>query len=478
MKLIYSCLIVLIFHQMAFGDSMEINPSSNNTIITQQSIYTENPWIHSLKVTNNTQTNTDGIIKHLFCDGEWNAFGAVSMQYTGTQSSFTNYGYGVDLFAQTGQLYGFTFGGLIDIVNPFFATNINGNNPNTQAYFLPSQKQVAPSEAFVEYQYNNLLQVDAGLIGINNSPWLTPNYFNNMIATPYSYQGAMINVNINKNWTLTGIGFNGAQGISSSSFTGLTNYNTGYDFLSGIIANNTVTGASAGTIAVGLNGELFNHQNTIQIWGYNFANYGELLYANDNSKFTLNSDLSFNLNTQAGMDMSNGNANNINAINDPGNGLNGGSYGQISSNFLGIQGNITYKCYSLNVSYNNVWGNETGYGHGAIVSPYTYGMADDPLYTTPYIAGLVDMGSSGAAYKVGASINLLDKSLTISPSMTAFKTGVSQWNNTHEYDLITTYATPKIKGLNIFGVYAYQQNPPSNSSGNNYVIQIMLSYLY
>lgn len=479
-KYLFPLVIASLSHPALANNSESAPPviNTNDTFINRNA-YIQNPWIsltsaggsQSVSESQLTQQNTP---EKWFAAGTWNFWGTASVQYTGAGAGFPNYAYGGNFFAQTGQVAGFAFGGAMAIINPFYATNLNGNNPVQQAYFLPSLKEVTPTEAFVEYQYRNIVQLDAGLIGINNSPWLTPNYFNNMMTIPYSYQGAMLNVDPGNGWLLTAIAFNAAQGISASSFSGLTNYNTAYDFAAGNISNNGIYGTSRGTLALGGNYTGWANNYNLRLWGYEFDNYGELVYVDSSLKFKPGADLAFNISLQGGSDNTNGSYGNPNATNA----LTDSGYGQISSRFVGAQGGMSYKWFTLSLGFNSVWGPQTSYGAGSIVSPYTYGMATDPLYTTPYMAGLVDMGAAGNAYKISPSFNFLNNNLSIAPAVTSFSTSLPQWNGTHEYDFVVSYSIPQIKGLNLFGVYAYQQVPLANPTGDNYISQFFISYLY
>ena len=58
------------------------------------------------------------------------------------------------------------------------------------------------------------------------------------------------------------------------------------------------------------------------------------------------------------------------------------------------------------VGFNTVGGSGS-YGQGGFVSPYTYQAVSDPLYTTSWLAGMVEKGSSGNAYKLAPSVSLL-----------------------------------------------------------------------
>lgn len=477
-KLRYSLIITLLSHQI-FADTSESTPAVVNTNDTyiNQNAYIQNPWITATSAggTQNiseSQTINQNFAERLFADGTWNFFGTASAQYTGAGAGFPSYAYGGSFFAQTGQVAGFSFGGAVAIINPLFVSNLNGYNTNLSP-FLPSNEQVAPTEAFVEYQYRNIVQVDAGLIGINNSPWLSMNYYNNMMSVPASYQGVLLNVDPGAGWLLTALAFNGAQGISETGFTNLTWYNKGYDYSGGSIANNTTSETSNGTVSLGANYLAWNNQYNLRLWAYEFENYGELFYADNSIKFKPTTNLAFNIAAQGGT-----NNNGILGAADGTNAFTNAGLGEISSNFAGLQTGLSYEWFSINFGYNNVWGNQNAYGSGAIVTPYTYGMATDPLYTTPYMAGLADLGTAGTAYKVSPSFNFLDNNLSIAPAFTTFNTALAEWNGTNEYDFLVTYSIPQIKGLTIFGVYAYQQVPQVNTSGDTYITQLFVSYLY
>ena len=120
-----------------------------------------------------SQIASDGIAKRIFGDGTWNVMGVASYY---DQNGGNNYGYGVNIFAQTGEIAGFSIGGFLTGVNPYTA-QINPSDPDQQALGLSTKEQLEMQELFVEYKYSDVLQLDAGRIGINNSPWLT--YYQN-----------------------------------------------------------------------------------------------------------------------------------------------------------------------------------------------------------------------------------------------------------------------------------------------------------
>ena len=74
-------------------------------------------------------------------------------------------------------------------------------------------------------------------------------------------------------------------------------------------------------------------------------------------------------------------------IGDAVNTLSSNGLGTPGSTFYCIQGGINYKWFGLNLAFNDAFGASDTFGQGAIVSPYTYGVALDPLFTTPYMQG-------------------------------------------------------------------------------------------
>lgn len=284
-----------------------------------------------------------------------------------------------------------------------------------------------------------------------------------------TYQGLLVNMYPGGGWLLTALTFNGAQIVSETGFTPYTFYNKGYDYLGGTIVNNNPSVTSSGTAALGANYTGWNNQYNLRIWGYQFNNYGTLLYADNSIKFQPSKALSFSLAAQAGTD---------NQLANGSNAMTNDSLGQISSNFVGLQGGVNYDWFGFSIGYNNVWGPNSAYGNGAIVTPYTYGFATDPLYSTPYMSGLADLGTAGSAYKLSPSFTFLDGCLSFSTAYTIFNTSIAEWNGTQEYDFTATYNIPQIRGLTLFGVYAYQQVPDINAGGNSYITQIYISYLY
>ncbi len=465
---------------VAFADGTESAPApvvnSNSTYISQGN-YIQNPYITlttgggTQKITQQ-QWESQNFAEHVFADGTWNVMGGVSggEMFNPTTGAAQSFAYGANLFGQTGSVAGFSIGGLLTTSNPFGADQLNNskNNPTGANFnFLPANEVATLSEGFLEYQFSNIVQADVGYIGINNSPWLSMNYYNNTLVPGANYQGALVNVYPGAGWLLTGLAFNGAQILGNSGFTPGTFYNKGMDYSSGLIADQTDE-MSNGTYALGANYTAWNNQYNLRLWGYSFENYGNLLYADTSIKFQPTDIISFSISAQGGNDSQGAG----------GSALENADLGSISSNFVGLQGGFTAGFFSLNLGYNNVWGPSSAYGNGAVVTPYTYGFATDPFYTTAYMAGLNDLGSAGQAFKISPSFNFLNNNLSIAPAFTRFLTTDPELYGTNEYDFVVTYSIPQVKGLNIFGVYAYQQLPASNPAGDNTATQLFISYFY
>lgn len=453
--------------QQVYADGTPV-VNANDTYINSRN-FLQNPY-GALTSGGGTQTliesqvATQNVWEKWFSDGTWNVWGTSAFNINnGLQP---NYEYGANLFGQTGQVAGFSFGGLLTVINPFFYDQMNPPAMSAASnQFLPSTQQVTPAEAFVEYQYSNRIQADVGYIGINNSPWLGSNYYNNMAAPALTYQGAEVNVNPGGGWILSSIYFNAAQPSGQAGFDGLTLYNTGFDWGTGTAL--TTNSPSAGTVALGANFIGWNNNENLRIWWYDFDNYTNLFYADNSVKFVVNKDLSFNVAGQGGFQR----ADVVNTLQN--NGL--GNPGAI---FYGAQVGFTYKWFGLNLAFNDSSGDANSFGQGAIISPYTYGVALDPLYTTPYMQGLVDRASGGQAYKITPSFTFLDGNLSITPAFTALQT--TAITSSTEYDMVVSYSIPQVKGLSVFGAYAYQDQPYTTAtpSGSSYTTQVFVSYLY
>jgi hypothetical protein len=426
-----------------------------------KSAYTQNPYnsltsLGGTQVVTESQLENDSVAKKWFGDGTWNVAGAATYY---NQNNAANYGYAANIFAQTGYVNGFAFGTLLTIANPI-SLGVNPSAPINQAQDIPINYTVTPQELYVEYQYKNIVQVDAGWIGINNVPWLT--YYQNNALNVMTYQGVSVNLNPSRGWLLTALAFNSAQIIGETGFSQLTLYNQNDVFNQFGLSGLTSSQGSPGTIAVGSTWNSYDQNLNVRLWGYQFYNYANLAYADSSLKLPVNKDLYFTLAAQAAVEQPNG----ADVLQTSG-------YGTASSNAVGFQVGLNYKIWGLQLAYNNISGPSNGYASGDIVSPYTYLYATDPLYTTGFLSGLIEL-ASGNAYKIAPTLNLLDDNLQILPSYEYFAT--TYIPATTEYDLQLLYNIPQIKGLSLFGGFGYLQQDPS-MGGNSYQAQIFVNYL-
>lgn len=459
------------FSYSAFGlndltaETEEVRESSVelSTDYIDRQAYLQNPYI-GMPNGGGTQNISESQIalmsigEKIFTTGSWNVLGAASYV---NQNGANNYGYGANIFAQTGQLGGFSVGGLMTVMNPAFSGQLNPSELADQAQGLSIYQQITPQELFLEYQYNHLLQADVGWIGISNSPWMT--YYQNNALNLVTYQGAMVNVNPGAGWLLSAFAINGAQLLGETGFSQQTMYNSTFDFGTG--TGDIANAGSPSTFAVGANWTSSGGMLDARLWGYQFTDYADMAYADTTLKLPLNDDLGFTVGFQGALQGANGN----------GNILNTSGYGNsVNSNMLGAQFGFNYSILGLQLGYNNIWGPSDGYQSGGLVSPYTYQYATDPLYTTGWIQGMVER-SSGQAYKIAPSLSLLDNNLVITPSYQYYATTLIPASS--EYDLQISYMIPEIKGLTVFGGYGYLTNVNEDGDGA-YQAQVMLSYLY
>ncbi len=429
--------------------------------------YTQNPYVGMSSGggtfnAQESQIELQSLVSKWFNNGTWNVFGAAN--YVDVNGA-NNYSYATNIFAQTGQVAGFSFGTFITIANPFLG-GINPSNPENQDQGSPINEQITPQELFAEYQYKNILQVDAGWIGVSNSPWLT--YYQNNALNLVTYQGVMANIHPGGGWLLTVLALNGMQRLGQTGFSNQTFYN--YNQYYNATGIEEVGGAgSPGTAALGAEWSTPSNDVNLRLWGYQFVNYANLAYVDSNIKLPINKDLDFTLSVQGGIEGGNGGDNNV---------FTQAGLGNVNSNFIGVQLGLNYDIFKIEGAYNNIWGGQDAYLGGVIVSPDTYGLQTDPLYTQGWVMGMVEL-SGGNAYKIAPTLNLLDGNLQIGPSYEYF--AANSVPAVAEYDLQIVYNIPQVKGLTIFGGYGYLSYDNSNSQENepnSYQWQAMISYLY
>ncbi len=449
----------------ADGELIEHDVTTISATFISPNAYSQDPYIGLPSISGTqtiieSQTLSKNVAQKLFEDGTWNVIAQASyMGITGAN----NYAYGANFFGQTGQVAGFSFGGFVTINNPLFADQMNPANTDFQALQLPiNQQSFTPQEAFVEYQYRNIVQADIGYIGINNSPWLT--YYQNNAMNLVTYQGASFNINPGAGFLITGVLFNQAQLLGENGFSQLTLYNSNFDPATQTpeLSNET----SEGTFALGTSWSLPGDWLLARLWDYQFSGYSNMVYGDSTIKLKVDNILGFSIGTQGAVQS--GSSNNI---------LNNNGYGtNVQSNMVGLQLGMNYSWVGLQLGYNNIWGPPNAYQGGNLIVPYSYQLNTDPLYTTSWIVGMVEK-AAGQAYKISPSATFLDGNLTILPSYAYYATNSEYMPPTTEWDIVANYIIPQIKGFTVYGGYGYILQPDS-VGGNVYQAQVMLSYLY
>lgn len=411
----------------------------------------------------------------LFAGGTYNVFaGATYNQWDGSYAS-AGKSYGANIFAQTGQIGGFSLGGVVSIMNPVGQLNdqVNPIRPGTnvsgrfQSIYIPTFTSLTLPEAFIEYQYKNVVNADLGYVAFDNSPWLSGNMYTNMLTVPTTYQGIGVNVYAGNGWVLSALGFNAAEfGAEKTGFTGQTNYTSWI---------NSPNAGSNGTAALGAQYTDNSGNYNARMWGYQFDNYGTLLYGDGSINFPVKgTGHSFNLGAQFATSQQwfqSSNAMNTSSVSGAGN---------IQAYATGVKAGWAYDQYmwQLNLSANTMWGPSNAWQGGAIVSPYTQSLQVDPLYSEAWSYNMVTSGQPGNMYKAQAQFALGNwgQNLIFQPVYVYVANNNPNTNGLQELDLVMNYPLPQVRGLYLFGVYAQQwysqsavsgAGAPSGSGGNN-----------
>lgn len=448
-----------------------IEPQNPNAGFIGKYNYFQNPynWVMSGGGTLNqteSQIEHQNIAERLFTGGTYNVFaGATYNQWDGNYQS-SGKSYGGNIFAQTGQIGGFSAGGVLSVMNPFSSLNSDVNPISTAiptrnaSYYIPTFTSTTISEAFVEYQYKNVVDTNIGYIAFDNSPWLAGNMYTNMLTVPTTYQGAGVNVYAGNGWILSALAFNGAQFGAQSGFTPQTNYTSWLTQKDGSQAY------SNGTAAIGANYVSNDGNVSARVWGYQFDNYGTMLYGDGNINLPISgSKHSFNIGAQFGTDQQWFQASN--AMTNAATGA-----GNIQSYVAGIKAGWAYNNYEwqLNLSANTMWGPNGSWGGGAFVSPYTQSLQVDPLYAEAWSYNMVTQGQPGNMYKAQGQFALGNwgQNLIFQPVYVYVANNNPTTNGLQELDLVMNYPLPQVRGLYLFGAYAQQwYNPDAINVTNN-----------
>lgn len=420
--------------------------------------YIQNPYYgqamgRTTQILTESQINAtagEGVWSRLFTDGTYNA--AVAGSVANLNNSY-NSAIGGYLFGQSGRIGGFSVGGLVALQTP---QTQSGNYLG----YIYSTNIAELSQAYVEYQFSDIVQADIGRIALN-SPWM--NSANPSTTAYITYQGGVVNVQPFSSLLLTGIAINDMG--NPAGFHPYTLYDSSFGYPI------ETTAVTSGAIVLGAQWSPTASYN-LNLWGYQFYDYADMFYLDNKYTWTISSDFNIALAGQFAIEAGQGD----NVLNNPQ--FTPYPYGSIGSNLLGVQFALNYGIWGLTLGFDSVFG-AGSYGNGGLVSPYTYQVVSDPLYTTAQFGGMIEKASAGNAYKIAPSLTLLDKNLTIIPQYAYYAT--SAVPDSQEFDLTAQYSIPQIRGLSLDAAYSYVQ-----SSGNNPIqpgdtinaVQMFVQYLY
>ncbi len=343
---------------------------------------------------------------------------------------------------------GFKVGATLYTAQPL---GMNASNPSRRDSTLPATPITVLGQSYLQYQDKYVL-VRAGNQLIT-TPWLN-DADSRMI--PATYQGIYSTVSPIKDLNFTAMRIIRFKSRIADDFS-RTNvfYPTNGGSIKGL--NDT---ASEGAAAVGSQ-YTYGDFNT-QAWGYQFYNYGKLVYGDANYKLAASNFVKPLVGVQIAREWNDG-SQTLNAL-----GLgatNATAYGVLLGAEVG-EGKLT-------IGYNAIPRHSHAYyRNGDFVSPYT--SASDPLYTTSMVAGLVDK-AAGSAIKVGAQYYLYDRQVLLKASYAKYNT-TPYTPNTNETDLDATYKfnKGKLKNLSIRGRLAVLNGNPAY--GKLVYSRLMLQY--
>ena len=272
-----------------------------------------------------------------------------------------------------------------------------------------------------------------------DTPWMHSNstsyhrLYHNM-----EYQGAGLKLPLTKEISFTSfrtygmqiskanqVGGSGAKGVMRSlqpnrnGFNYQSMYNQRFNLVpeeEGIFykLNTRTDGAFASGLQ--LNG---NKNYSGNIWFYKFYDYVDMAYVDYEHKLQImnNSHVKFAL---QGLSQS---AEGADIIGQKAN-YTSDSFiaGSPGGNAVGAKMELNYDIYLFQLAWNQAFGDANSFGGGGLVSPHTYSLATDPLYTTSILHGLIEAGGAGNAYKISSGVNLLNNSLMLSAGFASYET--------------------------------------------------------
>lgn len=441
--------------------------------------YIMNPYNHSpsgggTHLVSESAIANQGLWDQFFHNGTYNIVGLAtytSLNMVGKMDG-NNYGYGTNIFAQSGHVNGFAIGGMLEVVNPFLEPGQRYQVGPLGYENMPTSQISSLSQLYLEYQIPGTFQFDIGRIFLDN-PWM--NSYDDAFMTSATFQGAVANYQMTDHWRLSAIATDAYQPFSSNGFSQSTVYNQAYNSPDGFDLANNATETHSYAL-----GAVYNPTKdyTLNLWGYNFGNYTNMLYADTNYQLHLTDTQKLTLAAQTGNQNTLGMGTNVNqqAAENPSNA--GVPFGSPDSYLLGAKVGYGYSYwFETALSYDGMYGPQSSFYKGGFVSPYTYGVVNDPLYTSGLAGGLIEQGA-GNSYKISTTFRPFGDDLKIETAYEKFYT-VSPLDS---YDLDVKYKPfdNELKGLILHLWVNYTTGPATNIvNANDFLfVQGMVSYNY
>lgn len=437
--------------------------------------YIQNPYNHMLTaggrhMVTESDITDKGLWEQFFTNGTYNVFTGATWAILNVPNN--NYAYGGSLFMQSGHVGGFAIGGTLEVVNPFLQPGMRYLSGDISYYMLPNSQVVTPSQLYLEYQLTDKVQVDAGWIMLT-TPWM--NSYDDAMLVTAPFQGMLANYQMTDNWRLTGIATNGYEPMGSTSFGQQTMYNQGYgNFTTRSPYNGQSqvfydTYTTNGSVALGATYHPSNDYN-LGLWGYSFSGYANTLYADSEYEFRVNPINKFNVGVQAGNQNTLGmTTTNPQLVGD----------GGVNSYLFGAKLGYSFDDWlNAELSYNTMFGPQGSFYNGGFISPYTFTIVNDPLYTSGLGAGMIEQGA-GNAYRAAVTFLPIpwDSKSKIELAYERFDTV----NPMQEYDVDfkwVPHGAPKGLIIHIEGDYAISPATNFVDGGNFFYFQTMVSYAY
>jgi hypothetical protein len=304
---------------------------------------------------------------------------------------------------------------------------LNSKNLKKVDLTLPGNSITALGQAFVQYENKKFL----ARLGnqIINTPWLNECVSRMMPAT---YTALYAKLTPIADLELSAVRVTRFRPRIFSNFTRTNLYMPANEAAAiGALNNQTTTGA----LAIGVESKQIKNLEA-QLWGYKFYDFAKFAYAEATYKFTNKSKLTPILGVELGRQTSDGNR-----------ALSRAKVGAPNSTLYGLLVGIEYEQASLSLAFDRIPKRNGAYKNGDLISPYTAVYANDPLYTTSMIAGMVEK-AAGNAYKATAQYAAFAKQLKLKISYARYFTA-PYLASTTESNFDITYNPQQIKDLSL-----------------------------